>query len=136
MATTQRRGRAAATTKTVPAKRAPAKKPTAPFEFKTGSTEPDEFDEREPLFSIDGKEYTVLVRVPAHVALEYLFTIQENGAGGGIAFALNYALGSESRRALMTHKGLTEEQLHKIVDIIRGKFDGALADPKGLPSGA
>jgi hypothetical protein len=133
MATTQRRGRPAATTKTVPAKRAPAKKPV-PFEFTTDPTTPDEFDEREVLFSVDGKEYTVLVRIPAHVALEYVFTSAEGGAGNAIVFALNYALGSESRRALLTCKSLTPDELGEIIKVVRAKFDGALADPKGQPS--
>lgn len=128
MATPQRRGRPAATTK-----RVTAKKPAAPFEL-TSAKGKDEFDEREPLFSLNGTIYTVLVRVPTGVALEYLFTLA-NSEGEAIAFALDYALGAVSRRALMTHKGLTQEQLRKIVDVVRAKFDGALKDPKELPAG-
>lgn len=127
MATTQRHSRTTTT------KRATVrKKAAAPFELKTATE--TEFDEREPLFSIDGKEYTCLVRVPTSVALEYLMTTVEDGEGAGIVFALNYALGPVSRRALMTHKGLTTEQLQGIVTIVRAKFDGALKDPKGKPS--
>lgn len=129
MATTQRRGRPASTTKRVAA----TKKPAAPFEL-TSAKGDDEFDEREPLFSLNGAIYTVLVRVPTSVALEYLFTLA-NSEGEAIAFALDYALGAVSRRALMTHKGLTQEQLRKIVDVVRAKFDGALKDPKELPAG-
>lgn len=129
MATTQRRGRPAATTKRVAAKKSPA----APFEL-TSAEDETEFDEREPLFSLNGTVHTVLVRVPTGVALEYMFTLAETGEGGAIVFALNYALGSASRRALMTHKGLTDDQLRKIIGAVCAKFDGALKDPKAQPS--
>lgn len=128
MAPTPRRGRPAASTKRV------AKKPPVPFELT--SADETEFDEREPLFSLNGTIHTVLVRVPAAVALEYAFTMVEGGDGAGIVFALNYTLGWESRRALMTHKGLTPEQLGNIITVIRRKFDGALVAPKATPASA
>jgi hypothetical protein len=111
-----------------------ATKPPVPFELT--SAQETEFDEREPLFSLNGTIHTVLVGVPASVALEYAFTAVEAGDGAAVVFALNYALGAESRRALMTHKGLTAEQLGKIITVIRGKFDGALVAPKATPASA
>lgn len=88
------------------------------------------FDEREVLFTIDGTEYTVMKRVPAGAALQYIGLGGVQGADVAIIFALRYALGDTGYNALCAYKALTNEQLATVTNAVRAKFDGALVGPK------
>lgn len=100
----------------------------------TIDTDEDGFDEVEPLFTIGGKQHTVLVRVPAGAALQYLGIQAQRGQDAATIFALQYALGAEGYLALCRSKGLTAEHLRRITEAVTAKFDGALV-PKASANG-
>lgn len=87
------------------------------------SDDEDQFAEREPLFSIDGTEYTIPVRVSPTHTLRYLDIWSQAGVGIALIYALKDSLGADGYRVL-TECALTQEHLDLIVSIVRGKYDG------------
>lgn len=111
-----------------------ATKVVAPINLDEDAGPEQDFDEREPLFSLRGKVYDIPVRIPAGAALQYTLIGIERGLDAAIAYALNYALGNEGRQALVSHAKLTDVQLGKVILAVRAKFDGAMVAPKAQPS--
>lgn len=75
-------------------------------------------DERVPLFYIGDTEYTIPKEIPKGVALQYLRHAAERGHELATAPLLVRVLGEDAYEALEQSKGLTDEQLEKIVEII------------------
>jgi hypothetical protein len=113
--------------------RAPVRKiPTkaiAPVELTDEPT--DEFDEREPLFSLAGKVYDIPVRVPVADTLAYADIWMERGITWALIWAMKRTIGEDGYRLLTQHRSLTSDQIAEITAIVRSKFDGS--DPKGRP---
>ena len=101
--------------------------PLAPIELTDDM--PDEFSEREPLFSLHGVVYDIPIRVPVADTLVYAEVFMERGIDAAIIWAMKHALGDTGYTALKGHRALTSDQLNQIVAVVRGKFDGS--DPKG-----
>lgn len=91
---------------------------------------PSEFAEREPLFYLDDVEYTVPVKFPASVALEYMYLFRTQGFQDAYEFALAEGLGEDGYRALRKYKGLTPEQVGSVFKVIKAKIDESASDPK------
>lgn len=86
-------------------------------------------EERVPLFYIGDDEYTIPKVIPKGVALQYLRQASEVGHDLATAPLLIRVLGEDAYTALEESRGLSEEQLEKIVNIIvelaLGKQEGA-----------
>lgn len=76
----------------------------------------DVVEDREPLFYIGTTEYTIPKTIPMGAALEYLRLAGERGQQLAAPILLTRVLGEEAYMALEQSKGLTEEQLGRIVD--------------------
>lgn len=88
-------------------------------------------EERVPLFYIGDIEYTIPKHIPKGVALQYLRQAGERGHELATAPLLIRVLGEDAYEALEQSKGLTDEQLESIVDIIVGQALGKQEDEKG-----
>lgn len=93
---------------------------------------PAEFSEREPVFCLDDVEYTVPVRFPASVALEYMYLFRTEGFQEAYDYAMTEGLGEDGYRALRQYKGLKPEQAGLIFQVIKKKIDESASDPKFL----
>ncbi len=78
----------------------------------------DVVEERVPLFYIGDDEYTIPKNISRSVALQYLRRASEVGHELATAPLLIRVLGEDAYMALEESKGLTGEQMDKIVDII------------------
>ena len=78
----------------------------------------DVVEERVPLFYIGDDEYTIPKNISRSVALQYLRQASEVGHELATAPLLIRVLGEDAYMALEESKGLTAEQMDKIVDII------------------
>jgi hypothetical protein len=88
--------------------------------------------EREPLFSIDGTEYTVPVRVPANVGLKAVDQVARLGEADGTRFLMILMLEEAGWKALMDCDALEAADLQAIQEVIREKvFGGLEAEGKG-----
>jgi hypothetical protein len=81
-------------------------------------------EERVPLFYIGDDEYTIPKTIPKGVALQYLRQASEVGHDLATAPLLIRVLGEDAYTALEESRGLSEEQLEKIVNIIVGQALG------------
>ncbi|MET8826103.1 hypothetical protein ABZX40_13605 [Streptomyces sp. NPDC004610] len=88
-------------------------------------------EERVPLFYIGDTEYTIPKNIPKGVALQYLRQAGERGHELATAPLLIRVLGEDAYEALEQSKGLTDEQLESIVDIIVGQALGRQEGDKG-----
>lgn len=120
--TTTRRPRAAGTT---------ANGKPAPIVLDDDDEDP--FAEREPLFSLGGKVYTIPVVVPVVDVLHYGDLWMEQGVTAALMFALRSTLGEDGYRALLGHRKLKQSHMDAIFKVVQGKFDGS-EDPKGRRS--
>jgi hypothetical protein len=78
----------------------------------------DVVEERVPLFYIGDTEYTIPKEIPKGVALQYLRHASEVGHELATAPLLIRVLGEDAYEALEQSKGLKDDQLERIVDII------------------
>lgn len=75
-------------------------------------------EERVPLFFIGDAEYTIPKDVPVGAALEYLRVAKTRGQEVAVGALLTRVLGEEAYVALEQSRGLTQEQLDQIVDLV------------------
>lgn len=110
----------ASTTPARPARKRATPKPVRPvaadgFEPIRIPANEDVVEEREPLFYIGDTEYTVPTSIPMGAALEYLRIAAERGEIFAAPPFLTRVLGEDAYMALEQAKGLTDEQLNRIV---------------------
>jgi len=91
----------------------------------------DVVEERVPLFYIGDDEYTIPKHIPKGVALQYLRHAADVGHELATAPLLIRVLGEDAYTALEQSKGLTDEQLEQIVDIIVGQALGRQEGDEG-----
>jgi hypothetical protein len=82
---------------------------------------PEAEEEREPLFTIDGKEFTIPVTVGAEVSLEALERIRQDGEMSAVAWMMETVLGKGAWKALRAVKGLDPKDLAAIIEVVRKK---------------
>jgi hypothetical protein len=123
----------ARTRQSAAAKRNAAKTLTPDVDFEPIRIAADDeiVEERVPLFYIGDIEYTIPKHIPKGVALQYLRQAGERGHELATAPLLIRVLGEDAYEALEQSKGLTDEQLESIVDIIVGQALGKQEDEKG-----
>jgi hypothetical protein len=83
-----------------------------------------------PLFSIDGKEYSVPAEARANDALAFMHISRVQGEAAGIDYMLEAMLGTEGYTALMQFDDLTQDDLENIIKIASEIMMGALESPK------
>lgn len=87
--------------------------------------------ERDPLFYIDGVEYTIPSKVPASLGLRYLRVLREEGAAEAAGEMLERVLGTETYDALMECEAVDDEQMQRIMRIVEHKVMGQLESTTG-----
>lgn len=89
-------------------------------------------DDREPLFSIGGQEYTIPRVVPTNVGLKAMRQVADLGEVAGTHWLLVYLLGQDAWDALEGCEDLTREDLQAIQVVVRQKaFGDQEAEGKG-----
>ncbi len=116
MASTTRQTTAARRRPTAPKAAPAAATPDLDFEPVRIAADEDVDDEREPLFYIGDVEYSIPVNIPMGVALEYMRVAGQIGEQLAAPPLLIRVLGQEGYDALEQSKGLTDEQMTRIVD--------------------
>jgi len=102
------------------------------IEIKTTGQAKNWRDEREPLFSIDGVEYTIPVSIPTNVGLRAMRKVAELGEIAGTQWLLVYLLGQDAWDALEGCADLTRADLTAIQEVVRTKaFGDQEAEGKG-----
>ena len=89
--------------------------------------------DREPIFSIDGIEYTMPREVPGHIALEGMEIYRKGGDGAATPWIMEQLLGNDGYRALRDCPSLTKANLLAIIEVLRRKIFGDPEDPVSLP---
>ncbi|RPE39741.1 hypothetical protein EDD90_2758 [Streptomyces sp. Ag109_O5-1] len=125
-------------TKKTAAKRPPRKTAPAPVvepaedgpEVVRLTTDPDKAEVRIPLFSIDGKEYSIPARPRLNVALQFMHMTRKQGDTTAMDFLLEKLLGTDGYQALREYDALTPEHFAKITAIASEVTLGALEAPK------
>ncbi|HET9384507.1 MAG TPA: hypothetical protein VFO67_05120 [Gemmatimonadales bacterium] len=102
-----------------------------PPELQFSSTPLPEYAEREPLFSIDGKVYSMPKKIPAGVALRALEEVAARGEIAGAAVLFKEVVGPDAYEALRDCKGIDEDGFAAILRIVQDKAMGQLDKLKG-----
>jgi len=90
------------------------------------TTAPEWRSKREPLFEIDGKEYTVPVEVGAEIGLRAAKIVEERGQIAGELYAIEQTIGMEAYEALCAVEGLPKKVLSGIMSVCREKVFGGM----------
>jgi hypothetical protein len=75
-------------------------------------------EERIPLFYIGDDEYTIPKLIPTGVALQYLRIAGERGQEFAAPILLTRVLGEDAYKALENSKGLKDDQLERIIQLV------------------
>ena len=75
-------------------------------------------DERIPLFTIDGTEYTMPAEVPGYVSLEVVELWATQGEAAGTRWLMIELLGDEGYDALRTCKTISKAQMRQVQEIL------------------
>jgi hypothetical protein len=84
----------------------------------------------EPLFSIDGVEYSARTEYRASESLTYMNLLVRKGFNFAWDWALRTSLGSDGYAALMDCEHLSDEQLQAIMTKILEPLTGPVSGPK------
>ena len=101
-------------------KRTPPKPAAMDLDFEPIRIAADDevFEERVPLFYIGDDEYTIPKDIPTGVALQYLRIAGERGQEYAAPILLTRVLGEEAYLALENSRGLKDDQLERIIQLV------------------
>ena len=88
-------------------------------------------DERIPLFSIDGTDYTMPAEVPGSVSMEATELWATEGEASATRWLMLELLGEDGWAALRGCKTITKAQTKQVIQIIVEHAMGGDEDPKG-----
>lgn len=95
----------------------------------TTGTDPDAWKgNREPIFTIDGQEYTIPVEIPARISLMATRRLAELGEVAGGVWLMTFLLGQDGWDALEKCPDVTPADLKAIQAVIRQKTFGAMEE--------
>lgn len=97
------------------------------FDADTEDVEPEE---REPLFYIGDREYTIPKVMRTNDALECLHQFRTQGEALAVDFLLERLLGEEAYTALRSYRRLRSADLARIIEIAQERMMGAAEAPK------
>lgn len=83
-------------------------------------------EQREPLFYIDDREYTIPKELRANVVARYLQDVLDHGQEHALAAAMREVLGDEAMEALADSDAVTSEQMQQIMAIVERKLMGQM----------
>lgn len=83
-------------------------------------------EEREPIFSIDGTEYTIPKVVGGELALEAMDRARREPDAAVTAWCVETLLGKDGWRALRNVKGLDPKIVSGIMEVCRERIFGAV----------
>jgi hypothetical protein len=95
------------------------------IEIKSTGQAKDWRADREPLFSIDGVEFTVPRQVPTNVGLKAMRRVAELGEAAGTQWLMVFILGQDGWDALEKCDDLTRGDLEAIQTVVREKVFGS-----------
>ena len=75
-------------------------------------------EDRIPLFSIDGTEYTMPAEVPGYVSVEVIDLWATQGEAAGTRWLMRELLGEDGYDALRTCKTITKAQVRQVTKIL------------------
>lgn len=87
-------------------------------------------EEREPLFKLDGKQYTIPTTFRVSDTLTYVRIARTEGYDAAVDWALCRALGEAEYTRLTQVAALTDEQFNEIASTVLAKIVGRAATPK------
>ncbi len=96
--------------------------------FKIDTTALHPSQEREALFEIDGKEYTVPKSVGAEVGLRATQIAAEEGELAGTMYCVDQTIGREAYDALCKVEGLPRKTVSAILAVCREKVFGDMEE--------
>lgn len=97
----------------------------------TGDDTEVESEEREELFSVDGRSYTIPKKFGAGVALIYLDLV-DRGSDAAVGAILKTVIGPEGWRALLkVQDKIDVSQMRKIMTIVQEKLMGIVEEVQG-----
>lgn len=102
----------------------------APRVLRFSTTEEEAVEEREPLFYIDDREYTIPKVMPTNDALSCLHVFRTQGNLFATDHLLETLLGKEGYEALLSYKKLKPEDLQAIIEIATERMLGSAEPPK------
>lgn len=85
-------------------------------------------DEREPLFSIDGVEYTIPVRLGGEIGLRATRLMQEQGEVAATLYVIEQTIGMDAYDALSKVDGLPPKTLAGILQVCRERVFGSMEE--------
>ncbi|HEY1439809.1 MAG TPA: hypothetical protein VGF65_02990 [Mycobacterium sp.] len=86
--------------------------------------------ERVPLFSIDGREYTIPSRLPFTLGLRIMRTSRKEGVDAALIEMLEEALDEDAFAALLAYRDLQPQHLWELFQAIQKVVMGAVETPK------
>lgn len=92
--------------------------------------EPDEVEERVPLFYIGDTEYTVVKRPGVNIGLQYLHLSRTSGQEIAVDYLLGKLLGDDGYRALREYDRLKPKDFERICEVAARLTLGAMELPK------
>jgi len=82
--------------------------------------------EREPLFYIDDREFTIPKELRANVVARYLQDTLDHGQEHALAAAMREVLGDDAMEALADSDAVTADQMAQIMGIVERKLMGQM----------
>lgn len=92
---------------------------------------PESPAEREPLFYVDGVEFTIPKEVPPVLAVQYLRNLRGGSAEVALSKVFDELIGKEGVNALARVRNLRKSELAQIMGVIQEKVMGVLEDAQG-----
>ncbi len=83
-----------------------------------------------PVFSLDGRVYTIPAEIPGWLALQVLHRMRTEGEHVAISWALEELL-QEGYHALLAYKGLTTGELKAVLGAVQKRLMGAMEEIQG-----
>ncbi|HET9234932.1 MAG TPA: hypothetical protein VFP10_12395 [Candidatus Eisenbacteria bacterium] len=100
----------------------------------TPGTDPEAWTkDREPLFSIDGTEYTIPREVPGFITLQAMEVYRGGGDGAATPWIMERMLGADGYQALLKCPAVTKKNLAAINEVLRRKVFGDPEDATSEP---
>lgn len=102
---------------------------------KLRSDQPVAKAEREPFFSLDDAEYTILKHVPPAMTLRFIDEAARNGEAAAFTWIMRELVGDEAADALQDSDSITDDQMATLMGYIQKKALAATKKHLGNSSG-
>jgi hypothetical protein len=83
-----------------------------------------EVEERALLFTVDDREFSMLLNPPSSMMLEYLDIARNEGANVAFSWGMEQMLGQEAYEVLLAEPRVSKEQFQQLGEIVIGQLMG------------